>query len=839
MKKHQHALLAVVCVLWLAFFLPFAFAALTGSASQDWPMFRHDPGHTGHTTAAGPTTPNVLWNFSTSGNGVNSSPAVVDDRLYVGSENGNIYCLNAQTGQQIWVNFKITTSFRSSPAVSNGFLYICDARDVVYCLDAQTGKINWTFSRDDGVLADAKSSSPTVVNGYVYICSGSNSLFCLDALTGREVWALNIVSMEPSLEGTGWPEIGYSSVSTSPAIIDDRIYVGGSNLHCIDANSGGLIWSYPVVVGCAPAVSEGKVYFSSWEGNAYCLNADTGEKVWNQSGIMGWSRSGPSVADGRVYFGGLIYCLDASSGEVIWRYSTGDIQAASSPIVAGEYAYFCARGFTYCVNATTGEDFWKSKPSFDSSLAVVDGVLYVGSGDSIVAFGDSSSFPLSLLVMGFTVVSICTVIGLAYVANREGKAASAKWKKVFTAPVTVALILVILASSFASLYITRSTPSPAEPTSPEFPPASSLLWQIGIEHFATSIAAGDGKVFITTKQGTFAYSTQDGELIWSTEDQEYRVYDGQFTWITGDQGQSGAQVFEGSVYAGSAASMVFRLNETNGKVITYYPAPATSSFAVKGQAGFILGDGKVFALNEGIAVYDMDSGGLYWQIRFTGAGSVYTLGELGTSETDRLGYVYVFGGSRLDVNNGETLWDAGGWADGNLVVDDRVILWNFRSNVDQPFMIRCVDALAGQTLWDFETGIPVYKEPVVYGGLLLFGTPDGYLYALNLDDGSLAWKTLVDVDGWMGGNNLPAEAKSLSDPSASSIVVDNETGLGFWGFLVTQRQIEGVNGDNLYVGRFCSFDLSTGNISRTTVVQTGCTVNDNGVALALGEDEFS
>ena len=568
MKKHLYALLAVVYVLlflWLAFFLPLAFASVAGSASQDWPMYRHDSGHTGHSAVTGPATKNVLWNFSTSGNPVNSSPAVVDGKLYVGSENGNIYCLDAKTGRQIWVNFKIDTFIRSSPAVSNGFLYICDARDVVYCLDAETGAFSWNFSRDDGVLSDFKSSSPTVVNGYVYVCSGSNSLFCLDALTGQEVWTFNITSLAPAVEGTKGSEIGSSSVSTSPAVVDGRVYVGGSNLYCLDANSGGLIWSYPAIVGCAPTVSEGKVYFSSWQGDAYCLKADTGTKVWNQSGIMGWSRSGPSVADGRVYFGGLIYCLNASNGEELWHYSQGDIHAASSPIVAGEYAYFGASGghentCTYCVKAATGEYIWKSAPYFSGSPAVVDGVLYVG-GDSIVAFSDSLRIPTPVLIMAFTVVAICTVVGLAYVANREGKAPSARWKRVFTAPVTVTLIAVILASSFASLYISRSAPSTEGPSSPEFTPVNAFLWQTDIAHFFSGITAADGKVFIITEGAAYAYDAQDGQFIWTNSIGE--------RW--------GIEVYAGSVYVGVGRSSVglpdvslpavYRLNETSGKII--------------------------------------------------------------------------------------------------------------------------------------------------------------------------------------------------------------------------------------------------------------------------------
>ena len=40
-----------------------------------------------------------LWNFTT-GNSVESSPAVVDGVVYVGSEDGKIYALNAANGAQ-------------------------------------------------------------------------------------------------------------------------------------------------------------------------------------------------------------------------------------------------------------------------------------------------------------------------------------------------------------------------------------------------------------------------------------------------------------------------------------------------------------------------------------------------------------------------------------------------------------------------------------------------------------------------------------------------------------------------------------------------------------------
>jgi outer membrane protein assembly factor BamB len=43
----------------------------------------------------------LLWSYAT-GNGVNSSPAVVNGVVYVSSYDGNVYALNASTGALLW-----------------------------------------------------------------------------------------------------------------------------------------------------------------------------------------------------------------------------------------------------------------------------------------------------------------------------------------------------------------------------------------------------------------------------------------------------------------------------------------------------------------------------------------------------------------------------------------------------------------------------------------------------------------------------------------------------------------------------------------------------------------
>jgi outer membrane protein assembly factor BamB len=84
---------------------------------DDWPMSHHDPEHTGYSTTTAPET-NYLWK-RVIGSEVVSSPAIVDGRLYVGSSDHNIYCLNTSTGTTIW-SFITGSYVQSDPAVSDG-----------------------------------------------------------------------------------------------------------------------------------------------------------------------------------------------------------------------------------------------------------------------------------------------------------------------------------------------------------------------------------------------------------------------------------------------------------------------------------------------------------------------------------------------------------------------------------------------------------------------------------------------------------------------------------------------------------------------------------------------
>ena len=95
------------------------------AAQYDTMQYRYNAQHTGdYSPVAGPVLSNgqLKWNYTTGGD-VDSSPAVANGVVYVGSDDHNVYALNATTGAKLW-NYTTGGTCDSSPAVANGVVYV-------------------------------------------------------------------------------------------------------------------------------------------------------------------------------------------------------------------------------------------------------------------------------------------------------------------------------------------------------------------------------------------------------------------------------------------------------------------------------------------------------------------------------------------------------------------------------------------------------------------------------------------------------------------------------------------------------------------------------------------
>ena len=338
-----------------------------------WSMFRHDPAHSGYSTSTTPNTNQTHWIYPTGGV-VESSPAVFGGMVFVGSNDGMVYALNASTGAKMW-SYATGNHVTSSPAVAYNKVYVGGWNQRIYALNALTGSQIWNYSTGTFVF-----SSPTVANGRVYIGSLNWGVYALNASTGIKLWNYT----------TG------GAVTSSPAVSGSLVFVGSDDnkTYALNALTGARVWSYQTggYVESSPAVSGGLVFVGSYDGKVYALNVSTGAKVWTCA-TGGVVNSSPAVSGSLVFVGsydGKIYALNAATGAKVWNYTTGN-SITSSPAVSGGLVFIGSYdGKTYALNALTGARVWSYLTGgwVQSSPAVSGGMVFIGSRDNnVYAFG--------------------------------------------------------------------------------------------------------------------------------------------------------------------------------------------------------------------------------------------------------------------------------------------------------------------------------------------------------------------------------------------------------------------------------------------------------------------
>ncbi len=368
------------------------------SAPQDneWSMFRRDLLHTGN-AGDNVTLPQgkLKWTFSTGGP-VHSSPAVCDGKLYFGSRDGNIYALDAVSGEKIWT-FHTGSWVDSSPAVVGGVLY-CGSNDGnLYALNADTGEKIWSYQ-----MRLAVTSSPAVADGVVYVGCEDFSLYAIDAATGSELWRA---------------DTGYV-ITASPAVAKGIVVVGSGDdiFYSFNAKNGAARLEFydNLPVYSSAAIKDNVAYFVDNIGIFMAMDITARNwwlenrvrEYWNalygygllpkpsaNSGFL-WgvalgnnvrSISSPSIAGDYAYVGSgkNLYSVDLINHTIQWTFNTnGDV--ISSPAVAGGVVYVGSLdGHLYAVDGTTGALLWDNTTGgqIESSPAVANGLLYVGSMD--------------------------------------------------------------------------------------------------------------------------------------------------------------------------------------------------------------------------------------------------------------------------------------------------------------------------------------------------------------------------------------------------------------------------------------------------------------------------
>jgi len=357
------------------------------AALADYPMFGLDPGRTADAPGYAPVTDNIVWSTDVSsiGNGcIGCGASVVDGRVYVSNWPSmamnptglGLHCLDESGGSIIWDNPLSGYGSVSTPAVAGDRVFVGSYNGDLYCVNTTDGTTIWNMSVEPNPAWWGLASSPLIYDGMVYVVSFSDGTMHAIDFDGVEQW--------------NYSASGASDMYMSVATDGSKLFFGGGNAtNCVDIATQSEDWTFGGLgdkVTTTPAACDGVVYFATGknEKKLYAVDIATGNEVWNRS-LYG-SLSSPAISDGKIYVGDKdkkINCINATDGSMIWNQTLGGV-CLSSPVVANGMVYTTAnygQGTIYGFDADDGALKW----TYDTGNwnmaqpSVSDGILFVGS----------------------------------------------------------------------------------------------------------------------------------------------------------------------------------------------------------------------------------------------------------------------------------------------------------------------------------------------------------------------------------------------------------------------------------------------------------------------------
>src|SRR5262245_31669604 len=311
--------------------------------ATDWPQWQ-GPDRNGLSKETGlmqqwPTAgPPVAWTVSTIGGGY-GSVAIKGDRMFVqGAKAGQsvVYALNRADGKGLWSKALGSAGSndrgsgpRGTPTIDDDRVYVLTENGQLACLKAADGTEVWQRN----ILREFNgrqipwliSESPLIDGANVIVTPGGPraGMVALDKMTGKTVWTSQQLS----------DEAGYSSPIAAD-VEGVRVYMTlTANAGVgVRASDGKLMWRFEQVANgtanvATPVFSDNRVFYTSDYGTGAALlglSAQNGEVKAQQiyfTREMQNHHGGVVLVDGYLYgfHNSILTCLEFSTGKTQWR----------------------------------------------------------------------------------------------------------------------------------------------------------------------------------------------------------------------------------------------------------------------------------------------------------------------------------------------------------------------------------------------------------------------------------------------------------------------------------------------------------------------------------------
>jgi outer membrane protein assembly factor BamB len=149
-----------------------------------------------------------------------ASPAVDGDVLYFGTDGGEVVAFDWRKQEFLWINSDEDRSAQidSSPALTDTSVLIGTGDRRLLCLDRATGKERWHFETRGPI-----AGSPVVVGHRVFFGSSDRNLYAANMEDGAEAWKFNA-----GQRFTASPAVGEGRLVIGADQSDGKIYCFGA-----------------------------------------------------------------------------------------------------------------------------------------------------------------------------------------------------------------------------------------------------------------------------------------------------------------------------------------------------------------------------------------------------------------------------------------------------------------------------------------------------------------------------------------------------------------------------------------------------------------------------------